>query len=162
MLCRLFSFVYRIAPIDTWQALFFHLRTTREEMGIAKRQAQLQARLRESQAAAQAKGGDIVMQDATAAGTQSKPTPVANAPHGQDGSSQRGQGEQGQTGRFAWEHIDEVVQILKTAFPLLILSMETMVDQIMQRFKGSPEEEAYRLLGMLLQDAMQVGCSIHT
>lgn len=60
------------------------------------------------------------------------------------------------TVRQGWEHVDEVVQILKTAFPLLILSMETMVDQIVQRFKAPPEEEIYRLIGMLLQDAIQV------
>ena len=58
--------------------------------------------------------------------------------------------------RQGWEYIDEVVQILKTAFPLLILSMETMVDQILQRFKAPPEEEIYRLISMLLQDAIQV------
>lgn len=57
--------------------------------------------------------------------------------------------------RQAWEHVDEVVQILKTAFPLLILSMETMVDQILQRFKATPEEEIYRFICMLLQDAIQ-------
>lgn len=60
------------------------------------------------------------------------------------------------TVRQGWEHVDEVVQILKTAFPLLILSMETMVDQILQRFKAPPEEEIYRLISMLLQDAIQV------
>jgi transformation/transcription domain-associated protein len=57
--------------------------------------------------------------------------------------------------RQSWEHVDEVVQILKTAFPLLILSMETMVDQILQRFKATPEEEIYRLICMLLLDAVQ-------
>lgn len=59
--------------------------------------------------------------------------------------------------KIAWEYIEEVVQILKTAFPLLILSLETMVDQISQRFKATPEEEIYRLVCMLLQDAVQVG-----
>lgn len=61
--------------------------------------------------------------------------------------------------RQSWEHVDEVVQILKTAFPLLILSMETMVDQILQRFKATPEEEIYRLICMLLLDAVQVSSS---
>jgi transformation/transcription domain-associated protein len=61
--------------------------------------------------------------------------------------------------RQSWEHVDEVVQILKTAFPLLILSMETMVDQILQRFKATPEEEIYRLICMLLLDAVQVSKS---
>jgi hypothetical protein len=46
--------------------------------------------------------------------------------------------------------------MLKTAFPLLILSMETTVDQISHRFKATQEEEIYRLICMLLQDAMQV------
>ena len=54
------------------------------------------------------------------------------------------------------DHIEEVGQILKTAFPLLIMSLETVVDQIMQRFKSGPEEEIYRLVCMLLQDAVQV------
>jgi transformation/transcription domain-associated protein len=64
--------------------------------------------------------------------------------------------------RQSWEHVDEVVQILKTAFPLLILSMETMVDQILQRFKATPEEEIYRLICMLLLDAVQVSNSCGT
>lgn len=58
--------------------------------------------------------------------------------------------------RQSWEYAEEVVQILKTAFPLLILSMETMVEQITLRFKATAEEEVYRLVCMLLQDAMQV------
>lgn len=60
------------------------------------------------------------------------------------------------TTRQSWELIDEIVQILKTAFPLLILTLETVVEQIAQRFKASAEEEIYRLTCMLLQDAMQV------
>ena len=58
--------------------------------------------------------------------------------------------------RQSWDLIDEIVQILKTAFPLLILTLETVVEQIAQRFKASAEEEIYRLTCMLLQDAMQV------
>lgn len=60
--------------------------------------------------------------------------------------------------RQAWDYVEEVMQILKTAFPLLIMNMETVVEQIILRFKASPEEEIYRLICMLLQDAMQV-CS---
>jgi transformation/transcription domain-associated protein len=61
--------------------------------------------------------------------------------------------------RQPWEYVEEIVQILKTASPLLILSMETMIDQINQRFKATPEEEIYRLICMLLQDAIQVSPS---
>ena len=58
--------------------------------------------------------------------------------------------------RGAWDHIEEVNQILKTAFPLLILCMETLVDQINSHFKVSGEEDIYRLICMLMQDAIQV------
>lgn len=61
--------------------------------------------------------------------------------------------------RQSWDLVDEVTQILKTAFPLLILTLETVVEQILQRFKASPEEEIYRLTCMLLQDAMSVRSS---
>ncbi|KAG5221804.1 Transcription-associated protein [Salix suchowensis] len=57
--------------------------------------------------------------------------------------------------RQASEHLEEVVQILKTAFPLLILSMETVIDQFHAKFKLSPEEETYRHIGLFLADAMQ-------
>jgi len=58
--------------------------------------------------------------------------------------------------RQAWEHVDEVLQTLKTTFPLLILSLETMVDQIQHKFKPAPEEDVYRNICMLLSDAVQV------
>lgn len=58
--------------------------------------------------------------------------------------------------RAAWEHVDEILQTLKTTFPLLILSLETMVDQIQHKFKPSPDEEVYRSICMLLSDAVQV------
>ena len=59
--------------------------------------------------------------------------------------------------RQPWEYVEEIVQILKTASPLLVLSMETMVEQIHQKFKATQEEEIYRLTNMLLNDAIQVG-----
>lgn len=58
--------------------------------------------------------------------------------------------------RQPWEYVDEVLQVLKTSFPLLILSLETMVDQIQHKFKLSSDEEIYRSICMLLQDAVQV------
>jgi transformation/transcription domain-associated protein len=63
---------------------------------------------------------------------------------------------QGYPIRQPWEYIEEIVQILKTASPLLILSMETMVEQIHHKFKATQEEEIYRLTNMLLNDAIQV------
>jgi len=54
------------------------------------------------------------------------------------------------------ESVDEVLQVLKTTFPLLILSLETMVDQIHQKFKPPPEEDIYRHIYLLLGDAISV------
>jgi transformation/transcription domain-associated protein len=58
--------------------------------------------------------------------------------------------------RQPWEYVDEVLQVLKTSFPLLILSLETMVDQIQHKFKLSSDEDIYRIICMLLQDAIHV------
>ena len=58
--------------------------------------------------------------------------------------------------RQSWDYVEEVMQILKTAFPLLIMNMETIVDQISARFKASQEEDIYRLVCMLLQEGLQV------
>ncbi|KAF8126671.1 hypothetical protein K438DRAFT_1543885, partial [Mycena galopus ATCC 62051] len=57
--------------------------------------------------------------------------------------------------RQAWDYVEEVVQLLKTAFPLLVLSLETIVDQVAGEFKLSSEEDTYRHLCMLLSDALQ-------
>ncbi|KAH8163639.1 hypothetical protein CIB48_g4614 [Xylaria polymorpha] len=53
-----------------------------------------------------------------------------------------------------WEHTEEIMSVLKTAFPLLALSMETMVDQIQKYFKCPPDEDAYRLIVALLNDGL--------
>ena len=48
------------------------------------------------------------------------------------------------------------MSVLKTAFPLLALAMETMVDQIQKHFKCPPDEDAYRLIVALLNDGLSV------
>jgi transformation/transcription domain-associated protein len=53
-----------------------------------------------------------------------------------------------------WEYSEEIMAGLKTAFPLLALSMETMVDQIHKNFKCPPDEDAYRLIVALLNDGL--------
>lgn len=53
------------------------------------------------------------------------------------------------------EHIDEIMAILKTAYPLMALSLESLVDQINQRFKCTADEDAYRLCVALLNDGIQ-------
>ena len=56
--------------------------------------------------------------------------------------------------KMPWELTEEIMSVLKTAFPLLALSMETMVDQIQKHFKCPPDEDAYRLIVALLNDAL--------
>ncbi|PSR77484.1 hypothetical protein BD289DRAFT_398006 [Coniella lustricola] len=56
--------------------------------------------------------------------------------------------------KFPWELTEEIMSQLKTAFPLLALSMETMVDQISKHFKCPPDEDAYRLIVALLNDGL--------
>lgn len=58
--------------------------------------------------------------------------------------------------RPTWDCVEELVQNLKTSFPLLILNLETLVDQIISRFKPTHEEDIYRHICMLLQDALSV------
>lgn len=85
-----------------------------------------------------------------------------------NGSAQQSPARSSVVGDIAVQHIpprqpdyvEEVVQILKTAFPLLILSMETMVDNISSRFRASTDEEIYRLACVLLTDAVQVSTLI--
>lgn len=55
-----------------------------------------------------------------------------------------------------WELVDEIMNMLKTAFPLLALTMEKMVDQISLRAKPSSDEDIYRFFAALLADALQV------
>ncbi|KAF7332097.1 hypothetical protein MKEN_00090300 [Mycena kentingensis (nom. inval.)] len=118
------------------QALFFQLRTTREEVLHQKAMA------RKMSGSAQPQGESAVNGD--------HPMPAAND------SAQQGQsGPDGQNPRQSWDYVEEVVQMLKTAFPLLVLSLETIVDQISTKFKPSSEEEAYRHLFMVLNDALQ-------
>ncbi|OMJ29873.1 Transcription-associated protein 1 [Smittium culicis] len=51
--------------------------------------------------------------------------------------------------------VDELISKLKTAHPLLALSVETMIDQIKQRLKPTMEEDIYRLVSTLLGTATQ-------
>lgn len=64
--------------------------------------------------------------------------------------------QNGDPPRHPWENVEDIVQILKTTSPLLIMSMETVIDQINHRFKPTPEEDVYRHIWMLLTDACQV------
>lgn len=53
-----------------------------------------------------------------------------------------------------WDHTDELITALRTAFPLLFFSMETMVDQVQKFAKSGHDEDAFRLTVALLNDAL--------
>ena len=52
--------------------------------------------------------------------------------------------------------LDEIMAMLKTGYPLLALSMETMVDQIQLKFKPQADEDMYRLVVALYNEGAQV------
>ena len=157
------------------QALYFQLRTTREDLlAIKKSTEQKQERLNR-----QKQNSPAVKQDNSEALTipngrsnnLSRPT-TANGElaqnvetNGTDGSPKRETNDQkplekepepSQTPKKPWEFAEEIMSVLKTAFPLLALSMETMVDQIQKHFKCPPDEDAYRLIVALLNDGLSV------
>ncbi|KAJ7602357.1 hypothetical protein DFH06DRAFT_1152848 [Mycena polygramma] len=118
-------------------ALVFQLRTTREEM------MQRKAALAHTQAA------DPSQQpDAPVAANTDRPMPTASDESQQSapGNTTHGAAEGGAYPRQAWDYVEEVVQLLKTVFPLLVLSLETIVDQVAGKFKSSSEEDTYRHL----------------
>ncbi|KAJ3022967.1 hypothetical protein HKX48_004725 [Thoreauomyces humboldtii] len=125
------------------QALYFQLRTAREEALAAKKQAAI----------------------ASASRTQDAPTPMPSLPESPgtnqlpDGAAPSGAASSPATPyrkQQPWEHIEEINGVVKTAFPLLALSMETMLDQIMQRLKPTTDEDIYRLIVALLNDGVQM------
>ena len=174
------------------QALYFQLRTNREDMfTIKKNQEGKNEKARKSQTPATgspmqpktektpgptsrpttANGDGVPVKTENTNGTgpsgaadgqQQNQTPQAQQQQGQQQTQLAQQQGQSQppaaTGaaqkRPPWELNDEIMTTLKTAFPLLALSMETMVDQIQKHFKCPPDEDAYRLIVALLNDAL--------
>jgi transformation/transcription domain-associated protein len=148
------------------QALYFQLRTNREDMQVIKK-------TQENKDKAKARA-----QSATSGGkpSSSPQQPKQDAPAGKaDGSSSRPGTANGEASvqvksdggdatstadsgagqkKPPWELTEDIMSALKTAFPLLALSMETMVDQIQKHFKCPPDEDAYRLIVALLNDAL--------
>jgi len=58
--------------------------------------------------------------------------------------------------RKPWEYTDEILRTLRTAYPLLVVSMEGIVDSINNRFKCPWDEDSYRLIVALLNDGISV------
>ncbi|TID23090.1 hypothetical protein E2P81_ATG02207 [Venturia nashicola] len=164
------------------QALFFQLRTSREDMGAIRKQQEIKEAKEKQQkeAAAKAKGqplpapnpgqpqaspkqGTPSSRPQTANGTkgtsgdgETNGTPsnaVQNTPKAESGDNETPNGEPAKP-KKPWEYMEEIMAALKTAFPLLAWSMEAMVDQICIKFKCHPDEDAHRLIIALLNDGL--------
>jgi transformation/transcription domain-associated protein len=163
------------------QALFFQLRTSREDMHtIRKQQEAKEARekqIKEQQAkkkeAEEGKKEEGDPKRGSRPGTSDGQTNGTATTNGEAKTEAQpngtpkveGSGDQQQNGetngsseldkpKKPWEYMDEVLAALKTAFPLLALSMEFMVDQINKHFKCHPDEDAHRLIVALLNDGL--------
>jgi transformation/transcription domain-associated protein len=170
------------------QALFFQLRTSKEDMMSIKRQQELKdARDRQAKANQEkAKGGAASSPPANATQSSPKPTSTPSRPNTANGTQADGENglsatpNNNATGTSSspakpdvemadangtpaansdtplkpWEHVDQVMNSLKSSFPLLAWSMESMVDQITKHFKSMPDEDAHRLIVALLNDGL--------
>jgi len=167
------------------QALYCHLRTTREDMVVlkknyeqkeAKEKAAKAKQQQQQQQQQQSQGSPVVKQgspEARADSSGTQPTTATGESKAvSDGTSNATvktegpvQGSPAINGapqpadappvpKKPWDHVEEISAILKTAFPLLALSMETMLDQIQKNFKCPPDEDAYRLIVALLNDGL--------
>ncbi|RVX66256.1 hypothetical protein B0A52_10183 [Exophiala mesophila] len=137
------------------QSLFYHLRATREEFLSKKKQFENQKRAQQAKQE-KSEGGSRPgtangEAGANANGSASpKPKQEANG----EASTNGAEAEKKQEPRKPWDHTDEIMAGLKTAFPLLALSMETMTDQLSKHFKCPPDEDAHRLIVALLNDGL--------
>lgn len=121
------------------QALHFQLRTTKEDFAVIQRQTLALARAR----------GDSSEEVVNNADSNSKSSPNAHQQTPQPKSQETGSIP---NNRQPWEYLEELNGILKTAYPLLALSLESLVDQINQKFKTNPDEDLFRLINVLLID----------
>ncbi|KAF3932645.1 hypothetical protein ABW19_dt0201257 [Dactylella cylindrospora] len=138
------------------QALYFLLRTSREDYSaIKKQQSAQQAKAKPNQGSPPAAGasGSPPRPDSSAGGAPAQVNGTAAA--GANANSSSAPQSPAPAKKNPWEHADEIMSVLKSAFPLLALSMETMGDQIHKYFKCPPDEDAYRLIVALLNDGLQ-------
>lgn len=143
------------------QALFFQLRTTREDLlAIKKTQDQKQERMNKSrqQQSPAMKQGSPTANQGVGSGNTSRPN-TSNGDHVPNGDQTKDTNTVSQDAeepeiKKPWEHADELMLTLKTQFPLLSMSMETIVDAIQKNFKCPPDEDAYRLIVALLNDGL--------
>ena len=152
------------------QALYFGLRTTRQDYADLRKKRGLTTSVPAS--AAQSPTGnddmDVDTDTVEAIRDQNESSDMdgirmsnsqdfadnSDAPPGTPRSQTADEGRS-QSRKAPWTYVDEIMSILKTAYPLLSLSMETTVDQILMRLKLTPDEEVYRVVMALLTESFQ-------
>lgn len=135
------------------QALFYHLRATREEFLTKKKQFEAQKRqhkLQQDKAEAGSRPGTANGEASVNGSSSPKPKQEPNGDNQTNGTD----AAQKEEPKKPWDYTDEIMAGLKTAFPLLALSMETMTDQLSKHFKCPPDEDAHRLIVALLNDGL--------
>lgn len=165
------------------QSLYYHLRMSREEFANQKKVEEDRERAKAKQIAAQQGGTNQTKTEGSPPNKQSSPERPKTSSSGperpttangeskqQNGTSAspavNGEKKEGVAGTPAvstpqpvapkkpWDHVDEIMAVLKSAFPLLALSLETMLDSISKHFRCPPDEDAYRLIVALLNDGL--------
>lgn len=137
------------------QALFYHLRATREEFLTKKKQFEAQ-KAKQQKTEEKKEGGSRpgTANGETAANGSASPKPKQE-PDGETAQANGADAEKKpEEAKKPWDYTDEIMAGLKTAFPLLALSMETMTDQLSKHFKCPPDEDAHRLIVALLNDGL--------
>ena len=169
------SILMKIAKLYP-QALFFLMRTNREDMVIIKRQAEakMERMNQQKQSPSTTKvesteatpsrptsssqpntsNGDTTMTNGTSHANGTNSLPKRDGDGQTQGNTDEENKTEQQQAKKPWEYSEEIMSVLKTAFPLLALSMESMVDQIQKHFKCPPDEDAYRLIVALLNDGI--------
>ena len=131
---------------------------TKEDFGIVKRQqnnSRIAAQRRAAIASAKAAAAAATKEDVTMADAEGEKkeesAPQTLAPPTEDAVPPPPPAPP-----QPWELVDEIMNNMKSSFPLLTLTMEKMVDQIAVRAKPASDEDIYRFFAALLADALQV------
>ena len=153
------------------QALFFPLRTAREDFNaIKKAEDQKQQRRLSQQQSPPAKPAPVPDQSQASPDGQSRLASRPGTSHEERPTDDIGHQSPEQNGdtkpnteppaesvpKKPWELAQEITDKLKTTFPLLAYSLESMADQISKHFKCPPDEDAYRLIVALFNDGLNV------
>lgn len=137
------------------QALHFQLRTTKEDIAARQRQRRDPKKIDEEDEKEEEKEEKSEEQTEEKKEEPEKADPEKDEKEEKKDDKDDKDDKADMKSRTAWEHVEEIMGILKTAYPLLALSLESLVDQINQRFKCTADEDAYRLGVALLNDGVQ-------